>query len=172
MIATKLRIRTYGDPCLRLKSKPLKEVGPVERLLIKSMVDAMHDSKGIGLAAPQIGINQQIFVADVGDGPIAIVNPHITKKKGAEVMEEGCLSIPGVAIKVKRPRKIFVSYLNEDNRRIERECDGLLARVIQHETDHLHGKLIIDYASLSQKIKLRKQLKEIRFQSRNAINTP
>ena len=170
MTATKLKIRTYGDPCLRRKSKPLKAVGPIERLLIKSMVEALQEAKGVGLAAPQIGINQQIFVADVGEGPIAVVNPRITKKQGAEVMEEGCLSIPGVAVNVKRPKKIFVSYLNEENQRVEHAYNGLLARVIQHETDHLHGKLIIDYASLSQKIKLRIQLKEIRLQTKNALS--
>ena len=157
-----LKVRIYGDPCLRKKSKPVKEVGPSERMLIKALLETMYESKGVGLAAPQVGINEQIFVADTGDGPMAIVNPRISKKRGSEVMEEGCLSIPGVVVNIRRPKKIFVTYLDEDNQKVERECDGLLARVIQHETDHLHGKLIVDYAGLRQKIKLRKPLKELR----------
>ena len=110
MTTTKLKIRVYGDPCLRKKSSPVKSVGASERLLIKNMLETMYEHKGIGLAAPQVGINEQIFVADVGDGPVAVINPRITKKRGSEVMEEGCLSIPGVLIKIKRPKKIFVSY--------------------------------------------------------------
>jgi len=157
-----LKVRIYGDPCLRKKSKPVKEVGPSERMLIKALLETMYESKGVGLAAPQVGINEQIFVADTGDGPMAIVNPRISKKRGSEVMEEGCLSIPGVVVNIRRPKKIFVTYLDEDNQKVERECDGLLARVIQHETVHLHGKLIVDYAGLRQKIKLRKPLKELR----------
>lgn len=166
MTITKLKIRLYGDSCLRKKSSLVKKVGPGERILIESMVAAMHEHKGVGLAAPQIGINEQIFVADVGDGPIAVINPKIVKKKGLAVMEEGCLSIPGITVKVKRPEKIFVSYTDEQNNKVERELDELLARVFQHETDHLHGKLIVDYASLAQKIKLKRPLSEIRKKSK------
>lgn len=162
MTITKLKIRLYGDSCLRKKSSPVKKVGSGERILIESMIETMYEYKGIGLAAPQIGVNEQIFVADVGSGPIAVINPRIIKKKGSMVMEEGCLSIPGVVVKIKRSQKIFVSYLDEHNNKVERECDELLARVFQHETDHLHGKLIVDYASLAQKIKLKKKLSEIR----------
>lgn len=160
MITTRLKIRIYGDSCLRKKSSPVKKVGPGERILIKSMIETMNEHKGIGLAAPQVGINEQIFVADVGDGPMAVVNPKIVRKKGSAVMEEGCLSIPGVTVKVKRPERIFVSYTDEHNNKVEREMDELLARVFQHETDHLHGKLIVDYAGLTQKIKLKKQLSQ------------
>ena len=166
MTITKLKIRVYGDLCLRRKSAPVKHMGPSERLLIKSMMETMYDHKGIGLAAPQVGINEQIFVTDVGDGPLVFINPHITKKRGSEVMEEGCLSLPGVQVQIKRPQRIFVSYLDPNNSRIEREYDGLLARVIQHETDHLRGKLIIDYVGLRQKLKFKKQLKEMRQQSK------
>ena len=162
MITTKLKIRIYGDPCLRKKSLLVKKVGSSERMLIASMIETMHDHKGVGLAAPQVGINEQIFVADIGEGPMAIINPKISKLRGSEIMEEGCLSIPGVLVNMKRPAKIFVSYTDENNNKIEREFDGLLARVIQHETDHLRGKLIIDYASWAQKLKFKKLLKEMR----------
>jgi peptide deformylase len=164
-----LRIRTYGDPCLRKKSKLVKEVGPSERFLINAMIDTMHAHKGIGLAAPQVGINEQIFVVDTGDGAFAVINPHITKKLGADVMEEGCLSIPEVLIKVKRAESIVVEYMDENNRRVERKCFGLLAKVFQHETDHLNGKLIIDYASIAEKLKFNKTIQQLEKINKKAL---
>ena len=162
MVISTLKIRLYGDPALRKKSASVKEVGPGERMLIHSMIATMHAYKGIGLAAPQVGINQRILVADVGEGPVAIINPKIVKKSGAAVMEEGCLSIPSVTVKIKRPEKIFVQYLDENNKQIERQYSELMARVICHETDHLNGKLIVDYATLKEKLKIRKKLKELK----------
>ena len=138
-------------------------------MLIASMIETMYECKGVGLAAPQVGINEQIFVADIGEGPFAVINPHISKKRGSDVMEEGCLCMPGVVVKVRRPKKIFVSYIDENNEKIKQECDSLLARVFQHETDHLHGKLFIDYASWARKLKLKKQLAEIRKQSKDIL---
>ena len=156
-----LKIRLYGDPCLRKKSVPVKEAGSVERILIQAMIETMLKNKGVGLAAPQVGINQRIFVADIGEGPIAVINPKIVKKTGAMTMQEGCLSIPGVTVAVKRAKSIVVKYIDENNREIERRFDDLLARVILHETDHLDGKLIVDYASLSEKRKLKEKLKDL-----------
>ena len=161
MIITKLKVRLYGDPILRRKALEVKEVGPAERILIAAMIETMHGHKGIGLAAPQVGVSEQIFVADIGDGPVVVVNPKIIARGGQEVREEGCLSIPGIVLNVKRPKKIRVRYLNEDNQTIERDYSDLLARVILHETDHLKGKLIIDYASLIQQRKIKKQLKSL-----------
>lgn len=160
----KLTIRIYGDPCLRKKSAEVKAIGPGERLFIKALMAAMYEHKGVGLAAPQVGVNQQIFVADIGDGtgPAAYINPKILKKSGSQKMEEGCLSIPGVTVPVKRPQKVLVKYTDEHNQIVETELTDLLARVFQHESDHLHGKLIIDYAGITQKAKIRKQLNEIR----------
>lgn len=163
-MAAKLKIRLYGDPCLRKKSVLVKEVGTSERMLIAAMLEAMHENKGIGLAAPQVGINQQIFVADIGQGPVAVINPKVLKRIGSETVEEGCLSIPGVSVKVKRPKKITVRYTDQNNEIVERELEELMARVFLHETDHLLGRLIVDYASLSQKARLRKLLKSIKDQ--------
>jgi peptide deformylase len=161
MTVADLKIRLYGDPCLRKKSKPVKEVGPVERMLIQAMIQLMHEQKGIGLAAPQVGINEQIFVADVGEGPFAVINPHIGHRKGVDIMEEGCLSIPGVVVVVKRPQEITLRYRDENNKSVTRVCRDLLARVVLHETDHLNGRLIVDYAGWREKFKLRSQLQEI-----------
>ncbi|MCB9756844.1 MAG: peptide deformylase [Candidatus Omnitrophica bacterium] len=157
-----LTIRLYGDPVLRKKAASVASVGPGERILIKSLLATMYEHKGVGLAAPQVGISQQIFVADSGDGPLAIINPKILKKSGSGKMEEGCLSIPGVHVNVRRPKDIIVQYIDENNRRVERSMTELLARVFLHEYDHLHGKLIVDYATLAEKALLRKKLSEIK----------
>ena len=85
----------YGDPCLRKKCVPVKEVGPSERMVINAMIETMHQANGVGLAAPQVGINQRFFILDVGDGPVIIINPKIIKRAGSDIFEEGCLSIPG-----------------------------------------------------------------------------
>ena len=125
------------------------------------MLAAMREHKGVGLAAPQVGVNQQIFIADIGDGPLAFINPKLIKKSGADVIEEGCLSIPGVTVMVRRPERIVVRYVDENNQPHEKIYEEMMARVIQHEIDHLDGKLIVDYAGIKEKIKLRAQLKEL-----------
>ena len=161
MNAPQLTVRVYGDPCLRAKSAPVDRVGVGERLLIQAMIETMYAHKGIGLAAPQVGINQQIFVADIGQGPVVIVNPKILKRSGTQTLEEGCLSIPGVVVEIKRPQKILVNFYNERNQLVEKEFTDLMARVFLHETDHLHGKLIVDYVGWGVKTKVKKQLQEI-----------
>ena len=126
----------------------------------------MREHKGVGLAAPQLGINRQIFVADIGDGPLAFINPRIIKRSGGDVIEEGCLSIPGVTVMVRRSERIAVCYIDENNQPHERVYDEMMARVIQHEMDHLGGKLIVDHAGIKEKIKLRTQLKELEREQR------
>lgn len=156
-----LKVRIYGDPCLRKKSSPVKEVGPGERLLFAAMIETMRQAKGVGLAAPQVGINQRFFVMDVGDGPVVVINPRITKKAGLCILEEGCLSIPEVTVEIERPQKVTVCFMNEDGKLMEMTCEDLAARVVLHETDHLNGKLIVDYAKHSDKVKFKDQLKAL-----------
>ncbi len=155
-----LKMRYYGEACLRQKCAPVQEVGPSERFLIEAMIDKMHEEKGVGLAAPQIGINQQIFVADIGLGPLAVINPKILKRSGSEWMEEGCLCLPGITVNVKRARNISVRYVDENNQTVEREFDDLMARVFMHETDHLSGKLIVDHVSWRERGRLKKKLEQ------------
>lgn len=148
MIRTKLKIRTFGDPCLRKKASTVKKIGPAERMLIESMLYTISQKEtDIGLAATQVGIDKQIFVVALPDFPHVFVDPKIIKKEGAEAAEEGCLSFPGLIFTVTRPQKITVEYINENNERCEMECEGFHARVILHESDHLNGKMIIDHAS-------------------------
>ncbi|MCA9408732.1 MAG: peptide deformylase [Candidatus Omnitrophica bacterium] len=161
MPSPKLKVRLYPDPCLRIKSKTVKEIGPGERMLIEAMISAMHKEKGIGLAAPQVGINQRIFVADIGQGEHVFVNLQILQRSGEAVLEEGCLSIPGVNINVKRAFKIKVKYMDQFNNIHEETFEDLMARVILHENDHLDGKLIIDYASKEDIAKYDDKLKDL-----------
>lgn len=155
-----LKIRIYGDPCLQTKSRAVKEVGPVERMLIAAMFETMIACKGVGLAAPQVGINEQIFVVDTGKEVFAAVNPKIIKSAGSEVMEEGCLSIPRVLVDIKRAKTTWVEFTNEDNRRVRSQLNGLVARVFQHEYDHLQGKLILDYLKPHDRSKILSELKK------------
>jgi len=154
-----LKIRLYGDPCLETKSKAVKEVGPVERMLISAMFETMEACRGVGLAAPQVGINEQIFVVDTGKEFFAAVNPKIIRSAGGDVMEEGCLSIPRVLVDVKRAKTVWVEFTDQDNRQVRAQLSGLTARVFQHEHDHLHGKLILDYLPAKDRTKIVSQIK-------------
>ena len=155
-----LKIRIYGDPCLEAKSKPVKEVGPVERMLIAAMFETMSAYKGVGLAAPQVGINEQIFVVDTGKETFAAINPKIIKSAGSDVMEEGCLSIPRVLVEVKRAKTVWVEFTDQENRHVRAQLNGLTARVFLHEHDHLHGKLILDYLSAKDRAKILSLMKK------------
>jgi peptide deformylase len=159
----------YGDPLLRKVAKPVKEVGPAERFLIQEMVRAMYEFDGSGLAATQIGIEQQIFVADAGDGPFAVVNPEIVKKSPREeALEEGCLSLPKVRITIKRPAEIKVRYLDQNGRKVEKSLTDLMARIFQHETDHLFGRMIVDYATRAERTKFKEQLAKLEALSKKS----
>ncbi|MBF0595436.1 MAG: peptide deformylase [Candidatus Omnitrophica bacterium] len=159
---TALKLRYYGDPVLRKHARPLKSVGPAERLIVREMIRAMYDFEGSGLAAPQVGIDEQIFVADAGDGPFVIINPEILEVLGKEtVLEEGCLSLPGIRIGIKRPESIRVKYLDETGRVYERVLTGLMAKIFQHEGDHLFGRMIIDYATPADREKFKVQLAKL-----------
>lgn len=150
-----LKISKYPDSILRQKCALIKRVTASEIKLFEEMLFTMRHFAGIGLAAPQIGIARSLIVADIGEGAIRLANPVILKAKGLDKMEEGCLSIPGASAVIGRPDKIIASGLNEKGKTIELEARGLLARVLQHEIDHLHGRLIIDYLSLLEKFKLK-----------------
>ena len=155
-----LKVRLYGDPCLSAKSKLVKAVGPAERMLIASMFETMHAQKGIGLAAPQVGINEQIFVVDTGKDAFAVINPKIIRATGSEIGEEGCLSIPYLHVDIKRAKEIEVEFMDEDNQPVRAKVSGLLAKVFQHENDHLQGKLIIDYLDPQERRKILKEVKD------------
>lgn len=143
----KLDILTSGNEILRKTSTVIDKVTPEIKELIDDMFDTMYSAKGVGLAAPQIGINQRIVVMDVsedGSIPIALINPKIISKSGRIKSEEGCLSVPGIEGTVKRHKKVIVKGLNINGDDITFEAEGLLSICVQHEIDHLDGILFID----------------------------
>lgn len=159
-----LEIKKYPEPILRKKSIQVPEMTPREAKLFEDMLLTMYASGGIGLAAPQVGSPFQIIVVDVGEGAVKLVNPRIVKAKGEDRLNEGCLSVPDINVGIRRHYEILVEGLNEKGEHIEIKASGLLARVVQHEIDHLRGRLIIDYLGLAEKMKLfklkRKKKKE------------
>ena len=140
------QIVEMGDPVLREKARPVPRITPNVIKLLENMADTMYHAKGVGLAAPQVGVSKQIVVIDVGDGLIELINPEIILKEGLETDFEGCLSIPGLTGEVPRAAKVVVRAENRDGDMVEYEGEGLLARAFQHEIDHLAGILFVDKA--------------------------
>lgn len=122
----------------------------------------MYDSQGVGLAANQVGIDKAMLVADPGNRLYKLINPRIVKRQGKSVLDEGCLSVPEVCLKIKRAKKVVVEAQDEEGKPIKVEAEGLLSHILQHEIDHLNGKLIIDRISLFNKLMIRKKLKRLR----------
>jgi peptide deformylase len=141
------KIVELGDPVLRQKCSPVPEVNGNIQKLIDNLADTLYAAKGLGLAAPQIGVSKRVIVVDCGDGLWEVVNPEIVSMKGQEVAVEGCLSIPGVAGEVKRAARVVVRGLDRNGQQIQIEAEGMGARAFQHETDHLDGILFIDKAN-------------------------
>ncbi len=142
-------IRELGDPCLRKICKPVKDVNLRTKTLIGDMFDTMYEANGVGLAAPQVGILKRIFVVDVGDEegnsvPYVFINPEILDRDGIQAGYEGCLSVPGKSGMVTRPNRIKVRAFNEKMEVFEMEAEGMLARCILHENDHLNGIVYVD----------------------------
>ena len=143
----RLQLAYEGNAILRKKAQPVRNVDSLIGQLLDDMVETMVANNGVGLAAPQVGISKRIIVADVGDGPIRMVNPRIVERKGSVLGLEGCLSVPNIYGDVERAEEVVVKGLDERGRPIVVEADGLLARVFQHEVDHLEGRLFIDIAT-------------------------
>ena len=144
-------IRVEGDPVLNKTSRPVKEVSARTRVLVEDMIETMYDSSGVGLAAPQVGVLKRIFVIDADlehyrENPMIFINPEILEREGEQTGEEGCLSLPGLVGQVTRPEKVKVRAFDLEMQPFELEAEGLLARAICHESDHLEGIL---YRSLA-----------------------
>ena len=148
-----LEIKKYPDPVLRKKTQDVDKITPEIREMISDMTETMLKKDGVGLAAPQVGISKKIIVIKL-ETPKVFINPIITNKsKETDIMEEGCLSFPKFFLKIKRPKKIELIALDENGKKIEITAEGLMARVLQHETDHVNGILFVDRAGILQKIK-------------------
>lgn len=140
-----LEIKKYPAPVLRKVCSPVKDFGQSEETLLEDMAETMYQNQGVGLAAPQVGISKRLLVADAGSGLVKLVNAKILRRKGRKIEEEGCLSLSGVCVEIKRAEKILIEFMDRSGNVTTLEVQGLLARVIQHEIDHLNGRMIIDY---------------------------
>ena len=160
-----LPILEFPDPRLRTRAQPVEAVDASLRKLIDDMFETMYAAPGIGLAATQVNVHKRVVVIDVSetrDQPLVLINPEILDRRGVEESEEGCLSVPGIYDKVRRAEHVRVRTLDREGKSIEFEADGLLAVCIQHEIDHLDGKLFVDYLSDLKRTRIRKRLEKER----------
>lgn len=165
-----LEVLSFPDERLRTVAKPVKTVNDEIKQLVSDMFETMREENGIGLAATQVNRHVQVVVMDVSaeqDEPRVFINPSITHSEGSTISEEGCLSVPGNYAKVERAEKITVEALDENGETFTLDADGLLAICVQHELDHLKGKLFVDYLSPLKRQRIRKKLeKEARLAAR------
>jgi peptide deformylase len=164
-IMAKLKILEFPDPRLRKKAVPVEAVDNELRELVGDMFETMYAAPGIGLAATQVDVHRRLLVVDVSPDksePHALINPEIVEKDGVTVTDEGCLSVPGYYEEVERAEQIRVRFLDRDGEQQEMEAEGLLAVCIQHEIDHLDGKLFVDYLSEAKRQRIRKKLEKER----------
>ena len=164
----KLNILRFPDARLRTKAKPVAKVTDKTRKFLDDMLETMYDAPGIGLAATQVNVHKQIVVIDVSeekDEPYCFINPVIIRSEGEEICEEGCLSVPEYYAEVERAETITVVALDRDGKEFKLDADGLLAVCIQHELDHLKGKLFVDYLSPLKQKRLRKKFEKLAKQS-------
>jgi len=160
---TLLNVLHFPNPRLRLKAEPVKEVTPEIIKILDDMLETMYADRGVGLAAIQVNIQKRLIVMDVSDDynqPQCFINPEIISTEGSELFEEGCLSVPGIYDKVKRAKKVVFKYLDKNNQSQTLHAEELLADCIQHEIDHLDGKLFIDHLSLLKQERIRKKLEK------------
>ena len=160
-----LKILEFPDPRLRKKAVPVANVDDNLRILIDDMFETMYAAPGIGLAATQVDVHKRLLIADISqdnDDPRVLINPEILGKDGVAITEEGCLSVPGYFEEVERAEHIRVAYLDRDGQAIVKDADGLWAVCIQHEIDHLNGKLFVDYLSEAKRQRIRKKLEKDR----------
>jgi peptide deformylase len=159
----KLEILTFPNPRLRNHAEPVVRVDDHIRRIVDDMLETMYAAPGIGLAAIQVGIAKRLIVIDVSpehDQPLVLINPEILSREGEEEMDEGCLSVPGFYESVKRAERVRARALNRDGESFEIDADGLLAVCIQHEIDHLEGKLFVDYLSSLKRQRIRRKLEK------------
>ena len=162
-----LEILCFPDPRLRHQARPVQQIDDQVRTLVDDLLATMYAAPGIGLAATQVGVDRRIVVIDVSEEknqPLCLINPEILERSGEEEMDEGCLSVPGFYETVKRAECIRMRALDRNGESFELETQGLLAVCIQHEIDHLEGKLFVDYLSSLKRQRIRKKLVKARKQ--------
>ncbi len=162
-----LDILHFPDPRLRTVASPVEQVDDTLRTLVDNMLETMYAAPGIGLAATQVNVHQRLIVIDISEEknqPLVLINPELLETEGVEEMDEGCLSVPGFYESVQRAERIRVRAQDRQGEAFEMAADGLLAVCIQHEIDHLDGKLFVDYLSQLKRSRIRKKLEKLQRQ--------
>jgi peptide deformylase len=154
------QIRVFGDPVLKRPAAPVEDVDGAFVKLVDAMYETMYDAPGVGLAAPQVGVQRRFFVYDIGEGPHVLLNPEIVEAAGEWEYEEGCLSLPGLAFEVVRPKVVTVKGQDLDGNDVLIEGDELLGRVFLHEIDHLDGVLMLDRLDKQTRKRALRELRE------------
>lgn len=153
-------IRIVGDPVLTERAAEVEEINGALVRLAEDMLTTMYEAPGLGLAAPQVGVQKRLFVYDAGDGPSVLVNPVISESDGEWVYDEGCLSVPGLSWEIVRPKQIHLTGYDLDGNEVSFDADELLARLFQHELDHLDGVLLLEHLDDDQRKAAKKALRE------------
>lgn len=167
-----LPIRTFGDPALRERARPVERFDAALQRLAEDMIETMHDAPGVGLAAPQVGRPIRLIVFDIGEDPRAVVNPELTGLEGEQLGEEGCLSLPGLYFPVRRAMRATARGFDPSGEPVTIEGEELLARVLQHEVDHIDGVLFIDRLDEEERRRALAALREQELGLRPAFADP
>jgi peptide deformylase len=165
-------IRLVGDPVLKQRAHEVEDVDAALVKLVEDMVTTMYEAPGVGLAAPQVGVQKRLFVYDVGEGPEALVNPTLVEGDGEWVFEEGCLSVPGLAWDIVRPKEVHLHGWDLDGNEVDIEADEYLARVFQHEMDHLDGILLLERLDEDQAKEAKRAVRELMLTGRAPAQRP
>jgi peptide deformylase len=155
------QIRLFGDPVLTQRAAEVTDLDGSLVHLVDDMVETMHEARGLGLAAPQVGVQKRLFVYDIDEEPIVVVNPTIAETRGEWSYLEGCLSVPGLSWEIVRPKEVLLTGYDLDGNELQIEADELEARLFQHELDHLDGVLLLDHLDDEQSREAKKALREM-----------
>ena len=153
-------IRLFGDPVLRQRASEVENIDGTLVRLAEDMITTMYAAPGVGLAAPQVGVQKRVFVYDIGEGPDVLVNPVIDESRGEWTFEEGCLSVPELSWPIVRPKEVHITGFDLDGNEVSLEADELLARLFQHELDHLDGVLLLQHLEPDQQKEARRILRQ------------
>jgi peptide deformylase len=153
-------IRLFGDPVLKQRASEVENLDGTLARLAEDMITTMYAAPGVGLAAPQVGVQKRLFVYDIGEGPQVIVNPVISESRGEWTFEEGCLSVPELSWPIVRPKEVHLTGVDLDGNEVSVEADELLGRVFQHELDHLDGVLLLEHLDPDQRKEARRILRQ------------
>ncbi|MAK25507.1 MAG: peptide deformylase [Acidimicrobiaceae bacterium] len=165
------QIRLMGDPVLRQTAASIEDIDGRIAKMVEDMVPAMYQAEGIGLAAPQVGIQKRLFVYDIGEGPETLVNPEIVDSDGEWSFQEGCLSVPGLSFEIIRPKEVHLVGRDLEGNEVSIEADELLARLFQHELDHLDGVLLLDHLERDERKAALRQWRNIQSSQHSDFTT-